>query len=587
MLPQDFLYKLKAANPIEQVMGSYVRLIRSGSIYKCNCPFHSEKTPSCVVYANTQDQHFYCFGCHVGGDVITFMMKIENMGYMEAIQTLADRAGLTVPKEQSDNGEARRRMRILELNREAARFYFLALTGPDKRGLLYFKERALTPETIKKFGLGYAGDGWDNLARAMQQKGFTEDELIAANLCMRGNGGRLRDRFHSRVIFPIMDHRGSVIAFGGRTLAPDGKPKYLNSTDTAVYSKRRNLYNINLAVKSQSKRIILAEGYMDVISICQGGFTNVIASLGTALTVDQCRLLQQHGFEEVLIAFDDDFAGRDATMRSLKSIRAVGLRAYRLLLHDAKDPDEYIKKFGPGRFRILMEEAPDAIKYELTQAKAGTDTSTEGGTVQALENAVQVLAGIENEMEREIYLSRTASEYSISKEILKAQVDREIKRRRKAEHQEQWRALTNAPMLPDPVAPDAVGKRKYYKAEELILAYLFRFPDALPRVEAQLTPENFVTELHRRIYTHLAGKLHEGYPFSISLFSGEFTPDEMGRITGIQAEYSALGELTEKSLDDAIRILLEESVSAQDAEQLADADWSALMEQLRRKKLPT
>ena len=414
MLPQDFLYQLKAANPIEQVMGSYVRLIRAGSVYKCNCPFHSEKTPSCVVYAQSQDQHFYCFGCHVGGDVITFIMKIENIGYMDAVQTLADRAGLTVPRDNTDNGEARRRMRLLELNREAARYYFKMLLGPDKRGLAYLKGRALTPDTIKKFGLGYAGEGWDGLATAMLQKGFTEDELIAANLCMRGKNNRLRDRFHSRVMFPIFDQRGSVIAFGGRTLEPDGKPKYLNSTDTAVYNKRRHLYNINIAAKTQSKRVILAEGYMDVISICQGGFSNVIASLGTALTVEQCRLLQQHGFEEVIIAYDDDFAGRDATMRSLKSIRAVGLRAFRLLLHDAKDPDEYIKKFGAGRFRILLEEAPDAIEFELTQAKAGTDTDTEGGTVQALQNAVQVLAEIENDLEREVYLSRTAAEYEIS-----------------------------------------------------------------------------------------------------------------------------------------------------------------------------
>lgn len=584
MLPQEFLYQLKAANPIEQVMGGYVRLVRSGTTLKCQCPFHSEKTPSCVVYANTQDPHFYCFGCHTGGDVITFLMKIENIGYMDAVQMLAERAGLQVPKEQRDNGEARRRMRLLELNRDAARYYFSQLTGSDKRGLVYLRDRQLSAETVKKFGLGYAGDGWEGLTRAMQQKGYTEDELITANLCIRSDkNGRLRDRFRSRVMFPIMDQRGSVIAFGGRTLLPDGKPKYLNSSDTPVYNKRRTLYAINHAAKSQSKRVILAEGYMDVISIYQAGFHNVIASLGTALTVEQCRLLQQHGFEEIVIAYDSDFAGQDATMRSLKAIRQVGLRAFRLLVQDAKDPDEYIKKFGAGRFRMLLEEAPDAIEFALSRAKASADPKSEGSTVAALEQAVLVLSEIENDLEREVYLSKTAAEYDIPKDVLKEQVSKEIRRRAKSQKKQEWHSLTAAPALPDPVVPDAVGKRREYKAEEQILAYLFRFPDALPKVRSLIAPEDFITDLHRRIYTHLAGKLDEGYPFSISLFSGAFTPDEMGKITGIQAEYREIA-FTEKSLTDAAAVLRDSKETAKDAAALDEEDFSAFFDRLRQKK---
>ena len=228
MLPQEFIYQLQQANPIDQVMGSYVHLIRAGSLLKCLCPFHSEKTPSCVVY--TQNNSFYCFGCHAGGNVITFIRMIEGLGYMDAVRMLAERAGMTVPSEGRDNGEERRRMRLLELNRAAANFYYTQLTGQDKRGLLYLKERGLKPEIIKKYGLGFAGERWDSLLSAMRKLGFTDEELIAANLCSRSqNAGNLYDRFRNRVIFPILDLRGNVIAFGGRTIEKDGNPKYLNS----------------------------------------------------------------------------------------------------------------------------------------------------------------------------------------------------------------------------------------------------------------------------------------------------------------------------------------------------------------------
>ncbi|MBR5722627.1 MAG: DNA primase, partial [Oscillospiraceae bacterium] len=228
MLPQEFLYQLKQSNPIDAVMGSYVQLIRAGSLLKCQCPFHSEKTPSCVVY--TQNNSFYCFGCHAGGDVITFIMKIEGLQYMDAVRMLAERAGMSVPEQEHDNGEANMRMRLLEMNRAAAKYYFENLTGPDKRGLIYLKERALKPEIIRKYGLGYAGEQWDGLLNAMHNLGYTDQELLASNLCSRSQkSGNLYDRFRNRVIFPIFDLRGSVIAFGGRTIEKGGEPKYLNS----------------------------------------------------------------------------------------------------------------------------------------------------------------------------------------------------------------------------------------------------------------------------------------------------------------------------------------------------------------------
>lgn len=583
MLPQEFLYQLKQANPIDTVMGSYVRLIKAGSLLKCQCPFHSEKTPSCVVYADTQNPHFYCFGCHAGGDVITFIMQIEGLPYMDAVRMLAERAGIAVPEQERDNGESKFRMRLLELNRAAARYFFENLTGKDKRGLIYLKERALNPEIIRKYGLGYADDRWDGLLNAMKQLGYTDEELLGANLCSRsGKTGNLYDKFRNRVIFPIFDLRGSVIAFGGRTIEKDGEPKYLNSSDTPVFKKGRNLFSMNFAKKSQSKRLILAEGYMDVISIHQAGFENVVASLGTALTPDQCRLMRQYA-EEVVISYDSDAAGQNATVKAVNLLRAVGLRPRILHMHDAKDPDEYIKKFGSAYFRKLLEEADDAVSYELQRCRDGTDPESEDGTITALHKAISVLSGIENELDRNVYLSKIAKEYEISPEILKAQVAQEIRKRKKNEKKQTWTALKTAPLLRDPINPEAAARPKEAKAEEQILCYLFRQPDALEDVLKQIRPEEFVTELNRRIFRHLTDKLQQGYPYDLSLFSDSFTPQEMGRITGIEASHSEL-DISPKAVSDCIRVLKNPKLDPAKAAELDDSDWAANFQAIKQQK---
>ena len=582
MLPQEFIYQLKQANPIEQVMGSYVHLVRAGSLLKCQCPFHSEKTPSCVVYADTQDPHFYCFGCHAGGDVISFIRQIEGLSYMEAVRMLADRAGLTVPVQSGDRREENLRMRLLELNRAAANFYFKQLTGADKRGLIYLKERALRPDIIKKYGLGFADERWDGLLTEMRRLGFTDEELLAANLCSRSaQSGNLYDRFRSRVIFPIIDLRGNVIAFGGRTIEKDGEPKYLNSSDTPVFKKGRNLFSMNFAKKSQSKRLILAEGYMDVIAVHQAGFENVVASLGTALTPDQCRLMRQYA-DEVVISYDSDAAGQNATVKAVNLLRAVGLRPKILHMTGAKDPDEYIKKFGAPYFRQLLEKADDALTYELHRCRDGTDPESEDGTITALHRSVSVLAGIENELDRNVYLSRVAKDYDISPELLKSQVEQEIRKRRRGEKKQIWRTATAAPRMRDPVNPDAAQNHKAAKAEEMILCYLFRQPDALESVLAQIRPEEFITGFHRRVFATLSEMLRQGYDFSLSLFSEDFTPDETGRIAGIQAKYTDI-DISEKAVSDCIRILHEQSGKPA-AGDMSDADFSALAQRLRQTK---
>ncbi len=583
LLPQEFLYQLKQANPIENVMSAYVQLEKAGGLLKCRCPFHSEKTPSCMVYAGTQDPHFYCFGCHAGGDVITFLMKIEGLTYMEAVERLAQNAGLPLPQQEDDHGESRRRNRLLELNRSAAQFYYRQLCGEDKRGLQYLAKRKMTPQIIKKFGLGYANGNWDALQKAMHAEGFTDAELLDANLCSRSqkNGG-VYDRFRNRVIFPIFDLKGSIIAFGGRTIEPDGEPKYLNSSDTAVFKKGRNLFAMQFAKKSQSKRLILAEGYMDVISIHQAGFENVVASLGTALTPEQCRLMRQY-CEEVVIAYDSDTAGRSATTKAVNLLRAVGIQPRILHMKDAKDPDEYIRKFGAGQFRLLLEEADDAVKYALEHCKDGIDVTAVDGKITMMQKAVSVLADVENTMQREIYLSDLARQQEIDPAVLKEQVARELRIRRGREKKQAWRAAVNQPQMRDPVNPTAVGNRKSAKAEELILCYLFRHPDAMEEIAKQIAPEQFVTELYARAYAVYLQEMPALSAFTFSIFSGSFSANEMGALTGISARYEEI-DISLASVYDAIDVLLSHHEDAPSGDGISDDDFRALFERKRKQK---
>lgn len=586
MFPQEFLLQVIQANPIESVAGSYVQLTRAGSKLKCKCPFHPDSTPSCVFYP--ENNSFYCFGCHVGGSVITFVQNIESLSYPEAVKMLAERAGLTIPADDRNMAEAKReadyKRRLLELNRSAAKFYFEQLTGADKRGLLYLKERALQPETIRKFGLGYANDQWDALRQAMHAQGYTDDELIAANLCSRSSrSGGVYDRFRSRVMFPIFDLRGSVIAFGGRTIEKDGEPKYLNSSDTPVFKKGSNLFSMHLAKKSQSKRLILAEGYMDVIAMYQGGFENVVASLGTALTPEQCRIIRNQRFEEVIVSYDSDAAGRNAAMKAINLLRAEGLRVRILRVENAKDPDEYLKKFGPAFFRRLIENAEDAVSFLLDRCKDGIDIAEIGGRNIALQKAVTVLAGLDNKLERSSYISKLAKEYEISQsELTEAVEDQTGKRQRRTVRQEQ-RAVINAPLIRDTVNPDANGNQKAANAEKWILCYLFRNPEMLPQIAAQLAPEDFVTDLNRRIFQVCITHAADGLPPEQAVWAEDFSAAEAGYIAGISAEYDQV-ELSEKSISDCIRILKQEREFSVPAETLSDEDFSAQFAKLAQNK---
>lgn len=553
-LPEEFLYQLKTANPIDTVIGSYTSLKRSGHDHVALCPFHSEKTPSFHVYTDTQS--FYCFGCGAGGDVITFIKRIENLNYIEAVRLLAQRGGLEVPENSADNSAAELKKRIYGINRETANYYFRQLvSGTDKRGLQYFVSRGLKPETIKKYGLGFAPPSWDGLRNHLLSLGYTDKEMIAAGVrSISRNEKNVYDTFRNRVIFPIIDLRGNVIAFGGRVL-DDSVPKYLNTSDTAVFRKSRNLFSLNFAKNSPVKKLILAEGYMDVISINQAGFENVVATLGTALTPEQARIMKTYA-DEVIISYDSDGAGQKATQKAINLLGDAGITTKIIKMEGAKDPDEYIKKFGAQRYKMLLDNSEGAINFELEKCKTGLDLDTAAGRVDFLKRTVKVLSQISNALERDVYISKISKENDISIDILRAQISSEIRKSHNVEKKKEWQAIRSKPFYSDSLVPEKSSALREVKAEESILAFIFRNPDFTEKVAAKLTPDCFITEFYRRVFVRYCEKIPENQSFSLSMFSDAFNDEEMGRIAGIEVKSKEIA-VTEKGLDDCIKILLD------------------------------
>lgn len=534
-LPEAFLQQLRDANDIVEMFRSYADVKKRGRTYVCCCPFHSEKTPSCTIYPESQS--FYCFGCGVGGDSITFVRKMENVGYLDAVQILAQRVGMQMPaRSPEEQRTSNLRRRCLEINRETANFYFTQLIrGADKRGLQYFMNRRLSPDTIRQYGLGFAPDDWHVLRDHLKAKGYYEEELVAAGVCRRSEKGAVYDYFRNRVMFPIVDLKGSVIAFGGRVL-DDSKPKYLNTNDTPVFNKGRNLFSLNFAKNAASTTFILAEGYMDVISIHQAGFPNVVATLGTAITPEQARLIAQYA-KEVVISYDSDGAGQAATQRALNHFADVGLPARILKMEGAKDPDEFIKKFGADRFRQLIEHADDANLFQLERCRQGLDLDTEIGKTEYLRRVVRVLAGISNPLQREVYISRVSREQEIRRETLQTQVDDLIRRSQRTASRVQFRAIESQSLQRDELNPEAQQFPKESKAEEQIIAYLLLYPEEYEMIWQSIPPELFVTQFHQRVYQTICLMCSEQDHFNLSMLGETFTVDEMSRITGIAAKH--------------------------------------------------
>ncbi len=580
--PEQFIMELKQNNPIDSVMSSYVQLKRQGRNSVCLCPFHSEKSPSCTVYLDASDPHFYCFGCGAGGDVITFIMKIENLGYVEAIKFLAERAGMSMPDDVRNNESSRLKARILEINRTAARFFFDTLTrSPNgEKGRRYFNERRLTAATITKYGLGYAPNSWFELANHLRSKGFSDEDLITANLCGRGKNGGVYDLFRDRVMFPIIDLRGNVIAFGGRIIDSEG-PKYLNSSDTPVFKKGGNLFSLNFAKKSDEKRLILAEGYMDVISINQAGFENVVATLGTALTQEQARLMSQYA-EEVIISYDSDGAGQNATHKAINLLSDVGLRTKIIHMEGAKDPDEYIKKFGALRFKQLLDKSGGAIEFELEKCRSGLDTETDQGKIEYLKRCVNVLANINSPIEREVYIGRLAETNKVNKEMISEQVSGAIKKKINRSKAQEWTEIrTFQKQMRN--NPDSYKKPKEYKAEIGIISYLASHPEEADDISSRLPPEQFATDFNKKVYAVMLEKIKNSAFSDILSLQSEFTADEMGKITEIEVNSKDVN-INRTAVDDFINILLSSGDNSANVKEMSDDEFLKYIQNLKSKK---
>ncbi len=556
MIPDSFFEELKYRSDIAEVVGSYVNLRRRGRTLNGLCPFHSEKTPSFTVYPESQS--FYCFGCGAGGDVITFIRKIENLDYMEAVRLLAQRAGMAVPEQEGDDRTAKLKKRVLELNREAARFFHQTLMSETgKPGRAYLVKRGLTRETVVHFGLGYAPESWDHLSREMRRRGFTEEELTAAHLATRRESGGVYDTFRNRVIFPIIDLRGNVIAFGGRNLGEKG-PKYLNSSDTPVFKKSRNLFALNFAKNSSEKNLILCEGYMDVVSLHQAGFTHAVATLGTALTEEQARLIAQYT-NEVILSYDSDGAGQTATRRATAILEAVGLKIRVLSIPGAKDPDEFIKKQGGERFRRLLEGSHSATEFELGKLREQHDTATEEGKVAFLKEVAVLLSRVGSPIEREVYLSRICRDLGVDKAAVQAQVEREYRRRRGADRKREERELTaGKPKLRAADREEELLFRqepRKARAEERILFYLTRHPDSWQMLQKMLPEEALLTETGRSLYRALIGRFAEGRPIELATLSAELSETAVSRLTGWLVTEGV--NVTREEAEDCVRCLNE------------------------------
>lgn len=570
-----FLMELRSRADIETIISSYVNIKRAGRISKGLCPFHSEKTPSFTVYPDTQS--YYCFGCGNGGDVVTFIKNIENLDYLDAVKFLADRVGMDVPEENSyDNTINKRRLRMLEANREAARFFHSCLGTKDGAvGYQYFKNRGLSDETIKKFGLGFAPDSFNALTNHLMSKGYTKDELVFANLARRSqkNENNIYDNFRNRIMFPIIDVKGNVIAFGGRVM-DDSKPKYLNTSDTMVYKKSQGVFALNLAKKSGKDSLILCEGYMDVIALHQAGFTNAVAGLGTALTSEQASLLSRYA-SEIMIAYDADEAGQKAATRALQIFKNTPAKIKVLRLSGGKDPDEIIKNYGVEKMRAIINGAANEIEFALLREHSKYDVASDDGKRQYLRSAIEILSNV-GAVELDIYASRIADELSVTKSVIVDEAKRIAKKKVYSNQKKEFNQIQRQGDILDNLNPE---RRKYHagaKAEEMLIAILMSNPEHLKMVDEKLDAEDFVTDFNKRIFKAVASRLREGKSAEISFLYGELTDEEISAVAKIQTISHTLNNSIDECAD-CIKVILNEknkkSLKDVNVESISDEDF--------------
>ena len=573
--PPSFLDDLVERNPIEDVVSQYVSMTRRGGRLFGLCPFHGEKTASFSV---TPDNGlFYCFGCHKGGGVINFVMEIENLSYPDAVRFLAKRAGMEVPEDEQYHSRYRQQERLWALSAEAARFFHAQLYQPaGAQALAYARGRGLSQKILTNFGMGYAPDRWTGLLEAMEAKGYTQQELLDAGLALRhAEKGTVYDRFRNRLMFPIIDVRGHVIGFGGRVM-DNSTPKYLNSPDTLIFNKRKNLFAMNLAKRSKAGRIILVEGYMDAIALHQYGFDSAVASLGTALTQDQVALLARYT-DQVVLIYDGDEAGQNATRRALPMLERSGLQIRVLAIQGAKDPDEYLQKFGADRFKLLLDGAENQMEYQIAALARKYDITQDSQKVEFLQAAADLLAEAGSGVEREVYGGRIAQAAGVSYDTLKLEIDKAARRAgRRAKKKQERIDLAPAERLRPKDRSIRYDNVRSAVAEEGLLGQVLREPALLAQVD--LSPEEFSCPLLGRCFAALRDRYRQGLQVNPGALEG-FTPEEAAHLAGVAQRQS--GPVSEAALADYTAIIRAEH---QAAEVQRPEDLLALRDAMQKRK---
>lgn len=563
MIPREIIDEIVYRNDIEHVIGSYVTLKRAGSNLNGLCPFHSEKTPSFTVFPATKS--FYCFGCGAGGDVITFVMRAENLDYADAIHNLAQRAGITIPEDETGAGERTiPRKRIYEMNLAAAKFFRDCLFNPEygSEAMKYLaEERGLGMTTIKRFGLGFSPNNAWMLTNHMHSLGYTDEELVTGFLCGKSKKtGKTYDYYRNRVIFPIIDTLGNIVAFGGRVM-DDSKPKYLNTSDTPAFKKSRHLFALNFAKNHAAEQMILCEGYMDVIALHAAGFENAVATLGTAITSEQARIFAKYT-KKVIITYDSDSAGQTAADKAMRLLGEAGVDVRVLKLSGAKDPDEYIKKYGKDAFRQIVGESKSGFDYKLDKVLAAHDISIAEEKIKAANEVCAIIAGYHSGVEREIYILSAAKALGLSREVLLTDVER-IRRRMKrdADAKQSRDAVMAAKNLDNHVNRDAAKHIRANAAEEAVIGLMLIYDELRAEVAngvLDLSADDFMTEFGRKVFVALCELERSEHGFSKAMLGALFSVDEMGKLEQIEQNRRKYTKNDREVLVECIRNLKEE-----------------------------
>ncbi|MBQ9940271.1 MAG: DNA primase [Clostridia bacterium] len=581
--PPSFLSELKSRCDIETIISTYVRLKRAGANSVGNCPFHSEKTPSFTVFRNTQN--FYCFGCGAGGDVITFVMRMENLDYLSAVEKLCNMAGMAMP-ENTYAGTAKKvdRKRIFELNKKAARYFYDALLKPENaHALKYITDRGLTPRTIKHFGIGYADTSFDSLSGYLKSQGYSDEELKEAFLCGINKYNKPFDMFRGRIMFPIIDVSGEVVAFGGRIIG-DGMPKYLNSSDTPVFNKRRNLYALNYAKATTDSSLILCEGYMDVVALHQAGFYNAVATLGTAITPEQARVMARYA-NKIYICYDSDAAGRKATDKAIALLSEAGLSVKVITVKNAKDPDEYIKKFGKASFSSLINGSEGRIEFKFRTLMGNYNLDVPEEKLDFVNKSCEMLCDVYSPVELDVFLMKLSELTGVDITILRNEVNKRRKKREKDENRKEIEQQIQKSMgYGDKINPDRQKFTACASIEENIIGILMLRSDFIKDEEIQknLNADMFMCEFNRQVFQRLSQIAAESDSNEIDIgqLGQYFNPEQMGAIMRMQVNRSGYSNNSPEVLNELIQRLADQNLK----NNATETDLMDYLQKLKEKK---